>query len=310
MKDSKFEIFQYLSAIIEPASLLRLLNRTISHSNIILDLEDSIWDVFDEDKTSALKGQARENLEMLLAQFPQLQIGIRINPINSKTEFAKDLTLLQALNDVSWKYIVLPKVESSSELQSYLDQLKDIRFKEIIICIESVQGIKNLKNILENNRSQQFSRVQFGHFDYFLDADIFPIPHQSEYIFWETCQNLAEVVESHGYSYLHSPLNTLNSQKLMHAVINKLHSICTNKFGIATISMEQTLQLAGYKENAAEALVLVKRSDDKMARAKKIIDLFTKTNTKFSFHHKTPSGTFIPPHEYLAAKKFFQDHEQ
>lgn len=309
IRKMKVKTFQYISALIEYQSLQRLINRTNKYANVIIDLEDSIMDVNSKNETSLHKHKARKNLRRLLDIGFDLEIGIRINSINS-IEFEKDIELLEELNIIDWRYIVLPKIESHIELQQYLSKLEVIGFQEIVICIESEKGVEQLNSILRNNRSKLLSKVQFGHFDYFLSTNTFPIPNQTEPLFWKTCQNIIEIAESNGYMYLHSPLSSLNSRKLMHRVLGKLKDTCKHEFGFASVSLDQSICLFYYKKNQYEPLIVATRENkDITAYAEKIKYLFTQSkNNRFSFHHKNQNGKFIPPQEYIAATNFLTKH--
>jgi len=300
----RFQCYQYISAVIEPPILLRYTNDIIKHANIILDLEDAVWDVNDKENTKNLKKIARKNLHTLFTQSPKLKTGLRINSIHSE-EFIKDIELLKNLEDVNWDTLVFPKIESTKDLTVYFDALKGINFQEVIICIESTRGVKNLTKILETNSFSKMSKVQFGHFDYFLDAGIFPIPSQNEIAFWDVCKSLIETIESQGYSYSHTPLKSLCDQRLMHSVIGKLNILCSKSFGLATINKDQSLQILNYNESEYEPLSISKSNYNKTNYANAIIRQFTEVkNKKFSFYHDTQNNRFIPPQEYLGAKIF------
>jgi hypothetical protein len=266
-------------------------------------------DVKSKNKTSLLKKQARKNLRSLLNIDFDLDIGIRINPINS-IEFQMDIELLEELSSINWKYIVLPKIESHIELQECLSKLKVVDFQEIIICIESEKGVEQLNSILVNNRSKLLSKIQFGHFDYFLSTNTFPIPNQTELLFWKICENIIKTVESNGYEYIHTPLSILNSKNLIHSILGKLKDTCKYEFGFATISLYQSIFLFNYKKDQHERLIIVAREkEDVTAHAENIKYLFTKSKkNKFSFHHKNQKGKFIPPQEYIAAINFLAKH--
>lgn len=300
MQHLKANTFQYISALTEPRILQKLLYKASKFANIVIDLEDSIMDPDCENKTRLLKKKARNNLRQLFVNKPNIEVGIRIN----STETDKDIALLEELCNIQWKYIVLPKIESFDQIMGYMASLKPIHFHEIIICIESTKGLKNLASILKNNNSKQLSKVQFGHFDYFLDAGVFPIPSQSEPLFWQVCKNIISLVESHAYTYLHSPTSSLNSQSYMNSIVGKLKEICTNQFGLATVTLNQSMQLHNFKDNKDESLRIATNSiEDKTVYAEKISAIYSKSRkNNLSFHYK--NGVFISPQEYFAAKKY------
>lgn len=305
-----FKPFQYISALIENHSLHRLINRANKYSNIIIDLEDSIIDINDRTKTRLLRSKARQNLRNLFNDDFDIEIGIRINSIDS-IEFDLDIALLEELSCINWKYIVLPKIETHIELQQYLYRLEGIDFQELIICIESEKGVEQLNSILKNNRSKLISKVQFGHFDYFLNLNTFPIPNQTEPLFWKTCKNIIQIVESNGYNYLHSPVNILNSKKIINSVLGELKNTCKHKFGFATVSLNQSICLFNNKEGLHEPLVIVRRPNENLTTyAKTIKHLYQdKKKKEFSFNHKNENGQFIPPQEYISAINFLTNSE-
>ena len=137
----------------------------------------------------------------------------------------------------------------------------------------------------------------------------FPIPNQTEDLFWKTSKNIIETIESNGYMYLHSPLSTLNSRNLMHSVLGKLKYLCKQEFGFASVSLAQSMSLYYCKKNQPEPLIIVTRENgDLTTYAEKIKYLFTQNKENgFSFHHE--NGKFIPPQEYMAAANFLTKND-
>lgn len=297
-------IFQYVSSIIEIELLNRVIHRALNSANIILDLEDSIQNVTDNSKNSELKEQARKNLSQLSNTFYNSKVGIRINQINS-IEYRKDIELLKELKQIKWNFIVLPKVESYVEIQQFIKDIATIEFNEIILCIESENGMNNLHSILRKIKHKKITRIQFGHFDYFLDKGVFPIPEQTSPVFWETCELLIQEVERLGYTYLHTPMNELNSEALANGIVKRLKLICKNEFGFATVSSSQNKLLLNFENSEAHSLSIGTNSTiNKVDFAQEIIKKFSNSNTNFSFEHKNTHRIFIPPQEYYGAIKF------
>ncbi len=303
---NKKNIFQYVSSIIKHNLLIRLISRASKTANIILDLEDSIQDVTKENNTKILKEQARENLKLLITNNPNLKVGIRINNINS-SEYNKDLELISKFKNIEWSYIVLPKIESYSEIQQIIKDLSSINYKEIIICIESEQAVNNLEGILKNINRNKISKIQFGHFDFFLDRGTFPIPEQLSEVFWEICKPLIHQVEKEGFTYLHSPISALNSKLLTNTVVHKLNTICDYGFGFATLSINQNTLLTNYDESFLLTLPITNTDINKVKYANDIIESFTNNNSSFSFIHKDKNQVFIPPQQYYSAIKFLNN---
>src|ERR1035437_1748202 len=92
------------------ARLIRASAKT--STTVVLDLEDALWDVGDQARTSALKAAGRENLAILATQhrdlFDRLPIGVRVNR-RSGPEGGRDLLALgRACRFVQLDCIVLP----------------------------------------------------------------------------------------------------------------------------------------------------------------------------------------------------------
>ncbi len=304
IKNHNHLIFQYISALISKPILERFINRLSINNkiNIILDLEDSIQDVRNKKNNIVLKSEARNNLKNLLQDKVDINIGIRINQINTD-EFRKDIEFLEENVFFKWEYIVLPKVEKLNDIQEYLKYLKKIQYNELIICIESEKGFNNLKKILSTNL-KGISKIQFGHFDFFLDKGIFPIPNQDNFIFWEYCNKIISETEMYGYTYLHSPINKLESNFVL-SILNYLSNICKNEFGFATVSIGQSKILYENTIEETKPLRIKKEHRDKKPYAIQIINYFETSKKKgFSFMYNSKGKSFIPPQEYFSAIKY------
>ena len=273
-KNHNHLIFQYISALTNETILKRFIRRLSINKkiNIILDLEDSIQDIKNKTNNIILKSEARNNLKNLLKDKIDINIGIRINQINTE-EFRKDIEFLEENSFFKWKYIVLPKIEDLVDIQENIKSLKKIQYNEIIICIESQKGFNNLKKILSANL-KGISKVQFGHFDFFYDSGIFPIPNQDNIIFWEYCNKIISEVEIHGYTYLHSPINKLEPNFVL-SVLNYLSNICKNEFGFATISMLQSEILYMNTIEKVKPLKIIKEQRNKRLYAMQIKNILS-----------------------------------
>ena len=297
-------IFQYISALTNKPTLKRFIGRlSINHKiNIILDLEDSIQDIRNKANNSFLKSEARTNLRNLLQDKIDFNIGIRINQLTTD-EFKKDIVFLEENIFFKWKYIVLPKVDDLIDIQEYLEVLKKIKYNEIIICIESQKGLNNLKRILSADL-KGVSKIQFGHFDFFLDKGIFPIPNQDNFIFWEYCSKIISEIEVNGYTYLHSPINKLESNFVL-SVLNYLSNRCKNEFGFATVSVAQSEILYKNIIEEVKPLKIIKEQRSKRLYAVQIVRYFETSKKKnISFMSNSKNKRFIPPQEYFSAIKY------
>ena len=122
---------------------------------VIIDLEDA---VAEPDKASA-----RANL-FKLAPLP-LPIAVRINSSETPYFFSD----IEAIKSCQVDMIVLPKAESSGDLQIICDALgKDM---PILPIIETARGLDNIDSLLEY---PAVSLCAFGHLDFSLDIGASP----------------------------------------------------------------------------------------------------------------------------------------
>lgn len=96
-------VFHFL-AIQRPKLMMRLLRKLAKFSPfVVLDLEDTLWDILNSERTSQLKEEGRNFLLETVINYPESFIGmttyIRINKLNS-VEFEKDLDLLKQISSV------------------------------------------------------------------------------------------------------------------------------------------------------------------------------------------------------------------
>lgn len=114
---------------------------------VIIDLEDAV--------PPELKLSARESLTHWLLDHPNQQVMIRVN--SSQTEWFNDDLQLAKYPNVS--AIVLPKTESSTEIQAVLK----IRSLDIFPLIETPAGFINVRDIAKtaNVRALMFGSIDF-----------------------------------------------------------------------------------------------------------------------------------------------------
>ena len=180
--DSEILTYHFIKMTQDNAS--KLLDRQKNHNAVIcFDLEDSFNDFSHQYKINAQKEKQRELLINLLSfnenNFEGLKIGIRINSPGTK-EFLKDLTFLNEINCYTEiESIFIPKIETPGEIESTYNKFinKGVYYKDIIPIIETVKGMKSLKEIaaLPDN---VFNKLAFGHCDFNLDQENFPFHHQ------------------------------------------------------------------------------------------------------------------------------------
>src|ERR1035437_3853229 len=162
------------------ARLIRASAKT--STTVVLDLEDALWDVGDQARTSALKAAGRENLAILATQhrdlFDRLPIGVRVNRL-SGPEGGRDLLALgRACRFVQLDCIVLPKLETEMELADCLTAIRDhgLVCRNILPIVETRRGFANLEVLLSAMRQAGIKKVVYGHYDLALDSGWWPFP--------------------------------------------------------------------------------------------------------------------------------------
>ena len=184
---SDLRIIQYLP-LTHPRATLKFVKRLGAVGVMsILDLEDSVQDPFDLDRTRDLKRNARSDFSALVRSKTwtedefQAPIYIRVN--SNFTEFFEDdiETIMNIVGSgFPLKGVFLPMVESYTQIEKLHGLLSNKSRKnssgfslEIVPMIETANGMDSLPDILENDSvNNLFSKVHYGHFDYCLDANL------------------------------------------------------------------------------------------------------------------------------------------
>ncbi len=134
-----------------PATNLRFLNKIdqIESDNIVLDLEDSIYNHSFDDAVS----------NILAINFSS-KLWIRIPSSNEN-----ELNYLKILSEKGFCQFILPKVQNKSRIKSIKDILTKIKLTKykLIILIEDPVGLINCSNILND---ENVIGVGFGSHDY------------------------------------------------------------------------------------------------------------------------------------------------
>ena len=90
--------------------------------------------------------------------------------------------------------------------------IKNLKFTPII---ETVNGVKNIRKILEDDISKfdVIKEIHFGHFDYFLDKNQWPFPDPFHYSFWDEIKPLIMNAIEFNKTYVHSPYPFIENKK-------------------------------------------------------------------------------------------------
>ncbi len=144
----------------------------------IIDLEDSVKDATNIERSGRLKEEARKSLLEYLPSDNE-PFCLRINDLRSSF-WKDDIELISSLKDkVDFKNlcqgIVLSKTNSVEEVRELTSLLNDKGLNPAIIpLIETLQGMDNLGQIINE---KNIKSIIFGHHDYFYEKGVFPIPN-------------------------------------------------------------------------------------------------------------------------------------
>jgi citrate lyase beta subunit len=308
---NKSNLIQYLP-LSHPKATLRIVKR-LGENGIksIIDLEDSVQDPFSEEKTDELKKNARSKfLELINDQkfnekiFKE-SIFLRINSTDTKY-YDNDIEAI--LEIVKSKFplsgIFLPKVESYSQIKDLHSLISnDI---EIVPMIETAKGMNNLKNILEEDSlSKLFKYIHYGHFDYALDANLWPFPDPNHQKFWDIVLNMCKLVYEYKKIYIHTPFPFMEDKDLFWQASHYLEDHYPNEeLWICTLNSELSLS-----DNMKDGELSILNPSFSIAKSLEIAesirdDFLNGRANKRSF--SVGSSRFIPPHQYFAALDFLK----
>ncbi|KAK4673607.1 hypothetical protein QC763_113620 [Podospora pseudopauciseta] len=170
-----------------PSSSQKFLSKSLllphTTDNITYDLEDSV--------TPSLKPTARTNLLSHLSSLPKLppnigELAVRINAISTPYALT-DLTTLVPLPSSTLSTIVIPKVNSPSDLTFVIDILRQVSPqneppKKVIALIESAKAVMDLKQICEAGKGCLDGLI-FAAEDFALDLSLTRTPSLREFLY-------------------------------------------------------------------------------------------------------------------------------
>jgi len=312
MKNS--EIFQYLSLVrykAIPPILKIFYEKKIS---IILDFEDSAKDLFSKKNTLELKKLCRKGLIFLSnSKFKNATKNyVRINDIKS-SHFKKDIVSIKKSlkNGIKIKALFLPKVETYEHIKKVY-KIINFRLKKkikIIPIIESNKALLNLNDILEKDNLNIIEGVHYGHFDYCLDRNLWPLPEPYHLEYWNIINKIAMSLAKFNKRFIQTPFPLIQNHNFFWSSFKYLNE----KYPDLNCSMS----LVNYNPKFTNVpkfikkLRLKKMSNNKtynITFAKKIIKYYLESKSKrksFSLSNKR----FIPPHQYIIAKKYLKKYD-
>ena len=275
------------------------------------DLEDSIYDFNDRNKSSLLKERYREILKNILNQNQNIHqnhsIAIRINN-PSTVEFMKDLKLLKDQNEIHWETIIVPKVENVHQIEMTLMELSknQVKFQNIAIFIETNNGMSALKDIISCS-IPDLKYVIFGHADYNFDNRIFPFIHQTEAQYWSWVEKIFIDIVDSNIVFINSPCLFQDDNDLFNFNLKKLSNIFKVRFGQMTLTLNQTFLCNSFKKKDFVSLnYSSKMRADKVEFALELIKEASRNKSDKSFSINS-GNYFICPQEVVMARLFLDD---
>lgn len=297
------------------ARLLRAAGRT--SATVVLDLEDALWDVGDPAATAALKTAGRETLVALARDhaplFQRHAIGVRINPARGPEAAADFDALARAAAYAPLALVVAPKVETGDELGAIPDLLRRHRVsvRSLVPIVESRVALANLDTLLAAANAAGVRWVIYGHYDFALEAGWWPIPEHSSTRFWDHVAPLIARIEAAGLGYVHPPYLHTHDEPGLLRVLERLAALCRQEFGLLAVGLGQAhtgqrFAVGGAPAPGARRGPLDASSEgDPIALAEHTLATYRtnhRPDTGFALDPRT--GEFVPPHAYLAAKRF------
>jgi len=310
--------FQFIS-VQEPRLTARLTRASARlDAVVVLDLEDSLWDVIDESRTPGLKRAGRAHLRTMAEQHTDLwsdqRIGVRVNRLAS-ADRDEDLHCLADVSErVEFDCIVPTKVESAADLERWIDLLRDnnVAYRALIPIVETVRGITSLSEIATAARRLGVEWIVYGYYDHMLDARTWPFHDHADEAFWRLVEPIIEAIEGAGVRYVHPPYFRLNDLAAFQDLLGRLAATCRTEFGVISLGTRQTMAAAGHdgrgEPRATKAVHGLPDDTTPRDRARRVVDAFAvKRRTSLSFAIEPRTGEFISPHLYLAARRFLDD---
>lgn len=316
---NNLNIIQYLP-LTHPRATLRFVKRLNAAGVMtILDLEDSAQDPFNVDITRTLKINARNNFLDLVNSKTWLgdefahPIYVRVNSINTEF-FEEDINTVLKIFASGFPItgIFLPMVDSYDQIEKTHSLLAACRqddnsFIEIVPMIETNAGMQNLNTILQSDvTDSKFSKIHYGHFDYCLDAKLWPFPDPQHDTFWRLIEPMIQLILDHKKTYIHTPFPFPNDSELFWAASRHLQMLYQSKdIWFCTLNSELSLSIDN-GNNKQLTIFSPDTSENFCINEAKIIQnnfLDGRANRR-SFG--VSNNRFIPPHQFFGAEEYLK----
>ena len=289
-------IFLYI-CLVRYKALNHILKKFKKHNiSLILDMEDSAQDIFDHENTINLKRQSREGLLYLNERdiLKDINTFVRINSENS--EFYKDdiKTVKKAINDKPYiNGIFLPKVEEYDQIKNCYDKISITEERKISIVpiIETMKG---------------FKYVHYGHYDYCLDSSFWPFPEPYHLDYWELIDRISNKIYDHKRKYIHTPFPLIENENIYWSSIHLMRDkLSIDEVNLSLVNIDMNYIELPEKIKKVKLKKISKDPNYKKIFAEKIINEYLSNKSK-NKSFSLSRNRFIPPHLYLAAKKFLK----
>jgi citrate lyase beta subunit len=308
-----YKIFQYVP-MSKPKALSKMIPKIINaNANVILDVEDSVQDTLNPENTNTLKEDARQSIPILISELLKKDIDIskniyvRVNSFESG-ELEKDINIIsQICERVNSIGIFAPMIKNVEDLYKIKELLAgNFEKVKIVPIIETVEGYKNMINILDKSEKLNIEYIHYGHYDYSLDSEQWPFLEQDELKFWDFINAMIDKIENKNVKYMHTPFGNLKNEKLYKSVIKKLTNICKLDFAVTALNYNQVIYAQDIKVSDIE--YNENSVDDKYKLALEVVNIFENNQcSKRSFSVDIKKSRFLTPHEYRMAKKYLEN---
>ncbi len=313
-----FDVIHF-STVFPGRALPRLTRQIESRgAQVVYDLEDTHWIPTDADLTAELRRRARRDLtELLDSPSATGSFSVRVNAFGTE-DGDRDLALLASLAPRHRPHaVILPKVDSAATVEAFLQACDalGVTCHEVIPLVETTRGVNGLDALLAGltamNAPSLVRRIMYGAFDHCLDSDRWPFWHQAEPEFWETIQGLVRTIEARGFGYIHTPFGGLQAPSEFTMTIQRLGETCRDRFTISTLDEAQVNTVRRARDVVASALAAPREVElsgaDALALAYRVVKQFDERRRRdVGFVVDSGTGRFIPPHEYVAARRHIQ----
>jgi len=178
---------------------------------------------------------------------------------------------------------------------------------EIVPMIETAAGMDALLSMLESDVDEQiFSKVHYGHFDYCLDAGLWPFPDPDHNSFWSLIKPMARLILDYKKTYIHTPFPFMDDIDFFwEASLHLIDMFPEEEIWACTLNSEISLSPEPMARTLLEISSPETSMEFKIQEAKKIQeDFLAGRANRRSFG--VSSNRFIPPHQYFAAEHFLK----